>query len=500
VLATRGATPQVYSAVQSLLHTFRNRPGWLFLLVALLFLAGVYVAVYSYFYYVAAALCAVPFVYLGLKNLKWLWLFGVAGMPVSLNLEDLIGKVAIVLPSDVIGIGVTFALIIKWPHFRPAAIRLLRHPISLVLLAWVGWMLLCIFSSQLPVVSIKYFLSTVWMLGGFYLFSGLVMQDRRETVNWVTWPLLAFAIALGLTLVKHAAFGFTLQRSYVIMQPFYKEHTAYAASIAVYAAGALMLLVFQRQGLLRRGLMAGYVALLFAAIMFSFTRGAWLGIVGAFGWFGVLFFWARFKWLIISVGGFAVVFFALQLQFDSDEVASEEHPKTLSQRVKSIMNTKTDASNAERVNRWASALRMIKERPLMGFGPGAFAKTYAPYQRAAEMTYVSTRRGDVGSTHNELLLAASEMGIPGALLMLLLYIVSIRSAALGYLRNRTWERRLPYAVAFCGLLTFYVHGVVNNFLDQDKVAIPVYCCLAAIVAMDTFHRQAPTPEDPDSHV
>ncbi len=38
-----------------------------------------------------------------------------------------------------------------------------------------------------------------------------------------------------------------------------------------------------------------------------------------------------------------------------------------------------------------------------------------------------------------------------------------------------------------GLLTYYIHGLLNNFLDTDKAAVPFWGFTAIIVAMDIFH-------------
>ena len=46
-----------------------------------------------------------------------------------------------------------------------------------------------------------------------------------------------------------------------------------------------------------------------------------------------------------------------------------------------------------------------------------------------------------------------------------------------------------------GLLTYFIHGIMNNFLDTDKLAVPVWAFVAMIVALDVYHSEpdeAPT--------
>jgi len=39
-----------------------------------------------------------------------------------------------------------------------------------------------------------------------------------------------------------------------------------------------------------------------------------------------------------------------------------------------------------------------------------------------------------------------------------------------------------------GLITYWVHGFLNNFLDTDKASVPFWAFIAAITVMDYYHR------------
>jgi len=72
---------------------------------------------------------------------------------------------------------------------------------------------------------------------------------------------------------------------------------------------------------------------------------------------------------------------------------------------------------------WAAAVAMARERPLAGFGPGTFPAEYIPHRLSAE---IRARRRflspmlttSYGESHNDYLQAASDAGIPVALLAL----------------------------------------------------------------------------------
>ena len=43
--------------------------------------------------------------------------------------------------------------------------------------------------------------------------------------------------------------------------------------------------------------------------------------------------------------------------------------------------------------------------------------------------------------------------------------------------------------AIVGLVTYYIHGFLNNFLDTDKLSVPFWGLTAMIVAIDLYSRR-----------
>ena len=39
-----------------------------------------------------------------------------------------------------------------------------------------------------------------------------------------------------------------------------------------------------------------------------------------------------------------------------------------------------------------------------------------------------------------------------------------------------------------GLVTYFVHGVLNNFLDTDKASVPFWGFIAMIVVLDVYYK------------
>jgi O-antigen ligase len=160
-----------------------------------------------------------------------------------------------------------------------------------------------------------------------------------------------------------------------------------------------------------------------------------------------------------------------------------------SNNIESVSNISTDASNLERLNRWSCAIRMWEDKPILGWGPGTYMFKYARYQLSSERTIISTNFGTNGNAHSEYLGPLSEQGIIGLVIVI---CILFYSTALGY--------RLVYSVAeteikilviglFLGLMTYFVHGFLNNFLDTDKLSLPFWSFLSALVCIDIYFRK-----------
>jgi O-antigen ligase len=74
---------------------------------------------------------------------------------------------------------------------------------------------------------------------------------------------------------------------------------------------------------------------------------------------------------------------------------------------------------SDRLGAWAAAVEMVRERPLVGFGPGTFGAEFAPHRVKAELRL--ERRlvhqkvtGAFSEAHDEPLQAAAELGVPAA--------------------------------------------------------------------------------------
>ena len=58
-----------------------------------------------------------------------------------------------------------------------------------------------------------------------------------------------------------------------------------------------------------------------------------------------------------------------------------------------------------------------------------------------------------------------------------------------YFLSRKKSIRILSLAVMVGLFSYYIHGLLNNFLDTDKISALFWGYTAMIVAMDVYHRK-----------
>jgi len=220
--------------------------------------------------------------------------------------------------------------------------------------------------------------------------------------------------------------------------------------------------------------------------------------VAAFGVWIIMRLKIRFKplFIIFLASLSLILIFQTQILMYLEQ-NNTESSTNLTKHISSISNISSDASHLERINRWNCAIRMFEDKPILGWGPGTYMFNYAPYQLTANRTIISTNSADGGNAHSEYLGPMAESGFMGMLTVLLLFAVVIYTAVHAY--SRANEKRLKTIImsALLGLITYYIHGILNNFLDTDKLSVPFWGFTAIIVAADIYTRKNSSMETLD---
>lgn len=190
--------------------------------------------------------------------------------------------------------------------------------------------------------------------------------------------------------------------------------------------------------------------------------------------------------ILLMVSTFFFLVFIFRNEIETYSKANDAvSNKDLFQHIRSVGNVKSDASNTERINRWKSAGRMFADRPFTGFGPGTYQFIYGRYQSHSDLTRISTFSGDKGSCHSEYLTYLSETGLPGFIIFLFTVLLSFQIALKNIYKSSGIIKSLMIS-ALLGLITFFVHGLFNNFIDSDKMALLVIGSYSVLMWGDIF--------------
>ena len=245
------------------------------------------------------------------------------------------------------------------------------------------------------------------------------------------------------TVINHASYDFGEQEGHWVMWPFFKDHTIYGAIIAMALPLAIGLLFLNNTISFSKCLYGVIILVILIGLYFSYTRAAWLSVVGAIFVFLFLKYKVKFKYLFTTaICMLAIIFISWdKIQMELKRNKFEHTTEEFSERIQSAANVSTDASNLERINRWECAIEMFKERPVFGFGPGTYAFEYARYQKPESLTIISTNFGNMGNAHSEYLSALSETGIIGFFSFILVVVVIFYRSIKLYLKTKELERK-----------------------------------------------------------
>jgi putative inorganic carbon (HCO3(-)) transporter len=207
------------------------------------------------------------------------------------------------------------------------------------------------------------------------------------------------------------------------------------------------------------------------ALVLTYSRGAWMGMVVALAAISLFLvlrrsrswppLWRRLFPLLLLLGGTAALVVL---------VAAVE---PLRVRVLSLLAGREDSSNNFRMNVWSSVLAMIRDRPWLGIGPGnnAFNLLYPLYQQP---------KFNALSAYSIPLEWTVEAGVPGLLAGVGLFLCAVRTG----LRQLGADGPLvlPALAAVAMFLGLAVQGLTDTIFFRPEVQLVALFGLATLAA------------------
>lgn len=225
-----------------------------------------------------------------------------------------------------------------------------------------------------------------------------------------------------------------------------------------------------------RILAAGAVVPAVAALLFSLSRGAWMGAATGGVALAVLLPESRRYAL---AGGSALVVVALAFgALQPDAVQVEVVQARLSTVVSGDVGPYDD-----RPAIWAEGRRHVMEKPLTGQGPGNFP--------VASARWHSDVRAGVSHAHNTILTVAAEAGLVAAALVVIFTVAIARTAWRAAQRARGFANRAAVAGCAAALATLIGHGVVDYTLRSPVLRVLPWLLVGLVLAADRCSNDAP---------
>jgi O-antigen ligase len=417
----------------------------------------------------------------------------IASLPISVPLRYIVKGLDfdISLPAEVLIIIATAFFILNILYKNQFDKRIILHPVSIAIYINIAWMFITSVTSTMPLVSFKFLASRIWFVTIFYVILLIIFAEYKKFYTYIWTYAIPFIIVIAYFSMRlvNEGIGNVVSTANQSCRPFFPDHTSYAAAMAmILPVLAFIIYIRRKANFLQKLFFISISVIFFLGLIFSYTRAAWLSLIVALGFMMLTVFKIRLKY---SLGIAVVSGVILALSWTQIEIAlssnKQDSNDNLLKHVQSVSNVSTDASNLERLNRWNSALRMFKEKPVLGFGPGTYMFKYAPFQATAEKTVISTNAGTLGNAHSEYLGPLAESGILGSLSFIAIVLTSLFTASRVYFNANRRKVRLLALALMTGLLSYCIHGIMNNFLDLDKLNALFWGFIAMIVALDIYH-------------
>lgn len=408
--------------------------------------------------------------------------------PLSINIEEYTDSFGLYVPTEPILFGLLLLLLFQQIKKNQLNPEIWKNPIIWAASFYLFWTFITSITSSDPTVSFKFLLTKIWFIVPLLFFGTVIFKSKKNIRTFITLFVIGMGIAVMYTLTIHASYNFGEKEGHWVMWPFFKDHTIYGSTVAFATPLVIGLLLSKKHNPIWKAILVFLVVLILLGLYYSYTRAAWLSVVAAIGVLALIKFKIKFSIVATITSISALIIFlswnAIQLELARN---SSEHTTTnFVEKIQSATNVTTDASNLERLNRWSCAISMFEEKPMFGFGPGTYAFEYARFQQPELLTIISTNFGNGGNAHSEYLGPLAEMGFFGLIAILFIVSALFYKGITLYIKwpKEDKEMRILLLSMILALVTYFVHGALNNYLDTDKAAVPIWTFAAAFVALE----------------
>jgi O-antigen ligase len=298
----------------------------------------------------------------------------------------------------------------------------------------LGIILIMILSTLFSYDLVSSIKRTITVLGYFFIFASVFEMDDKEYLKKVIYVLIFLCVLHSIYAIFQYFTGLDIVKKgyekYDRVIGIVGHFNSLAGILGVIFPVLFCLFYFLKNKKVILGISS--ILMLFAIVL-TFTRGIWLGIIGAMFIIGLLA--DRRIFLIL------IVFILILLIIPSTK--------------KRIKETFNERNGTTRIMFLKETPKLILKRPILGFGPDSFKKVF--YEKNPNFP----EKGHF-HPHNMYLHIMFELGVVGLILFLYLFYEMIKNLLMIY--NSTTENFVKFLSlgALGSIIVFLIYGLVDE--------------------------------------
>ncbi len=340
-----------------------------------------------------------------------------------------------------------------------------RNSLTLPILLYLGANALGVIFSQDPVNSLNYS-SSLWIILAYFIVFNY-LKDMKTIRRLLTLLLVVSSLMGGYGILQHylgvdRESVWKLFGEYPRATGLFGMPLTYGGQLLIIFPIAVSLTLGENDWRKRVWYLLSSL-LLFSGILWCWTRGVWLGAIGALVILGVM---KGRKYLLPIILTLTVVVSSLLLSSPS-----------FFKRVKSI-GDKSKISMSRTII-WRSTVKMIRDYPITGVGPGCYSMVQEDYRLTEREKKASSCHA-----HNNLLQEIASNGIIGILSYLLLWYVIFK---VGITSLRTSEEQDYKNSLLLGIIAslagFHIAGMFEYNWGDSEVALLMWLVVGIMMVI-----------------
>lgn len=246
-----------------------------------------------------------------------------------------------------------------------------------------------------------------------------------------------------------------------------------------------IILIFIKQSTLSLKLLSLYSTIvILPALFLTESRAAWLGSIMSIGVLLALFLFRKnkkFFYIFLFIGP---VFTSIML------ISAWNYSETFNRRMQPVVqffqSQSEDGIGSEsrdfRPQTWMDTITMIKNKPLLGFGPGTYRHTFPEYRERFKGYKIVT-----GHPHNEYLELITDYGLIGFFIFSIAWCNSIIFVLRKSLLQKSSKN---YLIGFASIATIF-GSMVHSLFDFQMHIYPNAMVFSFLVGLSSSQLESP---------